>query len=119
VGGENRFHPRFFLFSLFYFFRNIIQHFHFPRRPQSKEEARILYVSAEDHGELGTQPPFLLPIQEQKHIDEENAHLINSRMEKMRMVGVVRDFISSLVSIDRLYMHTRRAAGDIKEESLI
>jgi hypothetical protein len=40
-------------------------------------------------------------------------------MEKMRMVGVVRDFISSLVSIDRLYMHTRRAAGDIKEESLI
>lgn len=65
---------------------------------------------------MGTQPPFLLPIQEQKHIDEENAHLINSRMEKMRMVGVVRDFISSLVSIDRLYTHTRRAAGDIKEE---
>jgi hypothetical protein len=70
-------------------------------------------------GNWGLYPPFLLPIQEQKHIDEENAHLINSRMEKMRMVGVVRDFISSLVSMDRLYMHTRRAAGDIKEESLI
>lgn len=60
VGGENRFHPRFFLFSLFYFFRNIIQHFHFPRRPQSKEEARILYVSAEDHGD-STPLPFTHP----------------------------------------------------------
>lgn len=64
VGEKTGFIHFFFLFSLFIFifFRNIIQHFHFPCRPQSKEEARILYVYLPRiMGNWGLNPPSFYP----------------------------------------------------------
>lgn len=103
-GGREPVSSAFFLFPLFFFLFviNIIQHFHFPRiDPVKKKQESYMHIYLPrimGNGELGDSLP---PIQEQKHTDEENSHLINSRMEKMRRVA--RDFISSLISMDRLY----------------